>query len=1021
MAVVVSFVGKWDGKDVARAQREIGKFSDQSQSRLGGFAKKAGVAFAAVGAAAGAAAVGVGVAAGKMAMEFDTAMTKIQALVGLTADEVDTMKSAVLDLAGETAKSPQELADGLFVVTSAGLRGQEALDALTASAKAGAAGLGETSDIARSVAGAISAYGSDVLDAASATDQIVATARAGNFETSQFAGALGRVLPFANQAGAGLDQVGGAVALLTRVNGDAAQSVTQMNALFKAFVTPTAEATKALAGVGLSAEDVRDKIAKDGLPAALDMLEDKLGGNREQLGRMLGSSEAASAAFQILDADAQTIADTFGVVGDAAGMTQEAFDTTAETAGFKLQSAFKEIQASLTELGEALLPLISMFAERITVVTDIIDKLGPVIEPLVNVLMEVGEILADILLDALDALIPAITPLLEIFGDLVRRVGPLLAKIIGKVAEVLVKLLSVVTPLLEPLIDLVFGILEAAWPIIETVIDVVLTLVDALTPLLDAVMLLLKPLGDLIELGLKAILPVIKPLLPVIEALALVLSDVLVRAIGLIMTAIGGLILAFSKVAPFVIQNVTKPVLDNFLKFAENLVGAAEAAFGWVPGLGDKLSTAKDAIGTFRKDAAKALDGAAEQISSEGEKIGKGLIDQGVQAMTNPAALNRTKEAGKRAGEGFSDGMRVGISNGQIPVQAASRDLVTSADAAARRAGEIASPSKVFARIGKNLADGLAEGVKAGGEKVRAALQDNFVNWFKETKDQLKQELDAAKEEFKGFATSVSDSITGAISFSEAAPQFDEEGNRVGMTFIEALRAQAEKAQTFAARVKELVSLGLSQDALQQVLAAGVEAGTNIANELIAGGSTAITETNDIVAATQGAADEAGLLAAQNFYGAGVESAQKTYEGFRANFGKGGAARQAVMKVMDRLARDAARAAEIDVRITRRVNEEVTRVVTTIQGPTVGGIEAAGATGGIVRRPTFALIGEAGPEAVVPLDRSRGNGPLSDLGGSNITINVTAGIGTDGAEVGRLIVDSLKAYERRNGRVYASA
>jgi phage tail tape measure protein, TP901 family, core region len=195
VAVVVSFVGKWDGKDVQKAQRQIDKFSGKSKKSLGGFAKNASKALGAVGGAAGLAAVGVGVAAGKMAMNFDTSMTKIQSLVGLTGGEVDKMKGQVLELAGQTAKAPEELADGLFVVTSAGLRGQEAMAALEASAKAGAAGLGETNDIARSVAGAISAYGSDVVDAATATDQIVATARAGNFETSQFAGALGRVLP----------------------------------------------------------------------------------------------------------------------------------------------------------------------------------------------------------------------------------------------------------------------------------------------------------------------------------------------------------------------------------------------------------------------------------------------------------------------------------------------------------------------------------------------------------------------------------------------------------------------------------------------------------------------------------------------------------------------------------------------------------------------------------------------------------------------------------------------------------
>jgi TP901 family phage tail tape measure protein len=321
----------------------------------------------------------VGAAAVKASVDFESSMSKIVGLVGIASDEVKAMQEDVLALSGETAKSPVELADALFVVTSAGLRGETAMAALRQSALAGAAGLGQTADIARSVAGALSAYGSDVLTAADATDQIVATARAGNFETSEFANAIGRVLPFAQQAGASFAEMGGAVALLTRVNGNAAQSVTQMAALFRAFVVPTEEAKKALADVGMSAQDLRDSISKDGLPATLQMLDKALGGNREQLGRLLGSSEAASAAFQILGADAQTLTDTFGVVADSAGMTQEAFDAAADTAGFKMQQAMASLQATLIGIGDIIVPLVTEFAKFAKVLLDGFAALpGPV-------------------------------------------------------------------------------------------------------------------------------------------------------------------------------------------------------------------------------------------------------------------------------------------------------------------------------------------------------------------------------------------------------------------------------------------------------------------------------------------------------------------------------------------------------------------------------------------------------------------------------------------------------------------
>ena len=64
------------------------------------------------------------------------------------------------------------------------------------------------------------------------------------------------------------------------------------------------------------------------------------------------------------------------------------------------------------------------------------------------------------------------------------------------------------------------------------------------------------------------------------------------------------------------------------------------------------------------------------------------------------------------------------------------------------------------------------------------------------------------------------------------------------------------------------------------------------------------------------------------------------------------------------------------------------------------------AEGGIVSSPTLALIGEAGPEAVVPLDR------LNSGGG--VTINVTGGLATS-AEIGESVVNALRAYSRSAG------
>jgi len=71
--------------------------------------------------------------------------------------------------------------------------------------------------------------------------------------------------------------------------------------------------------------------------------------------------------------------------------------------------------------------------------------------------------------------------------------------------------------------------------------------------------------------------------------------------------------------------------------------------------------------------------------------------------------------------------------------------------------------------------------------------------------------------------------------------------------------------------------------------------------------------------------------------------------------------------------------------------------------------------------PTVALIGEAGPEAVIPLDRSPGNGPVGNLGGGNsYSITVQAGVG-DPRQIGQQVVEYIKRFEASNGNVFAAA
>jgi hypothetical protein len=92
--------------------------------------------------------------------------------------------------------------------------------------------------------------------------------------------------------------------------------------------------------------------------------------------------------------------------------------------------------------------------------------------------------------------------------------------------------------------------------------------------------------------------------------------------------------------------------------------------------------------------------------------------------------------------------------------------------------------------------------------------------------------------------------------------------------------------------------------------------------------------------------------------------------------------------------------------------------VTTKQTLGAGGRLVAGAEGAIVTRPTGALIGEAGPEAVIPLNKMPGASPLPGGmggGGRNYTINLYGGQATPEA-----VVDAIKKFERLHGAGWRS-
>ena len=425
----------------------------QAKSALGGL----------VPLAAGAAILAVG----KLALEFDDAFTRIETLSTASTEDIQRWKGEVLELAGETAQAPQELADALFFLSSAGLDSTQVMEALEQSAKASAIGLGETQDVANITASALNAYSEAGLTATQVTDALVAAVKAGRAEPEEFANALGRILPIASQAGVTFQDVTASLAQLSNIGLDVNEGVTAMRGALQALITPGAMAADAMESIGLSAQDILDVIHEDGLVGAIRMVDEAAKANTETQADYLGvlreiipNVRSLTGVLGLTAQEARAVDETFRAVTESAGATDEAMKVLEQSAGFRLRKAWNDLVVILTKVGQDVLPHIATAFEAVTmVIGPLADHLDAILltlagyaairflPPLVTrlaIAFQLGGASASNFVKNLRTVgtLGAVVGILEVTTGLIERINGLDFKAMGKEAGVSARLLE---------------------------------------------------------------------------------------------------------------------------------------------------------------------------------------------------------------------------------------------------------------------------------------------------------------------------------------------------------------------------------------------------------------------------------------------------------------------------------------------------------------------------------------------------------------------------------------------------
>jgi TP901 family phage tail tape measure protein len=312
--------------------------------------------------------------------DFDTAMTRIQALNQVSAEQTEAWRGEVRALGREYGVAGEEAAEALYFITSSGQEGAQAMETLKVAIKGSAVGLGEAKVVADVVTSAMSAYREEALSAARAGDILASAVHYGKGEADELAGALSQVIPIAANLGVGFDEMAGAMAAMTLSGTSADQAATQLRGLFNTLQDMPPIAQRALTKyTGLDAATLRLNIDSQGLIPTLKQIYDGFGDNEEAMAEVFGNIRALTGVFNLFGQNTQQTLDIIKNVTEASGDLNDAWEITAQSKSKKLEVAMNNVHDAMIGLGGDIVPIITPIVNGIGAVAQAFGLLpGPI-------------------------------------------------------------------------------------------------------------------------------------------------------------------------------------------------------------------------------------------------------------------------------------------------------------------------------------------------------------------------------------------------------------------------------------------------------------------------------------------------------------------------------------------------------------------------------------------------------------------------------------------------------------------
>ena len=788
----------------------------------------------------------LGKSAASAGAEFENAMAKTSTLFKGSDADLAALGDEIQRLSSASGASANELAEAAYSALSASVPAEELGTMLEQSSKLAVAGFTDVDTALSATAKTMNAYGMEGEDAIGKVQKVLMqTQNLGITTVGELGASLAQVTPTAAAFGVSFEQVGASLATMTAQGTPTAQATTQLNSLIAELgksgtqaANNLMEAAEGTEYAGMSFTEMMDSGAT--LDEILGMLAASADENGLSMVDMFSSIEAGKAALSIFSGEGEVFHSNLDQMGTDADVVGEAYGKMSET----LQFQSGRIHQTLTNIGASLFELASgPIGDAAASIADALDSIlkGLQEDGLQGAMDAAAEAIGGFV-DKLTEAHPALEPIVSIITAIVDHMDQIIA-VLSVVAGAMaaLKILSFIQALMG-VVGAIKGIVTAL-SMIKTfagLVSFITTLAGG--PLVLIVAAIGAVAGALIYLwntneGFRT--AVINAWNTIVATATSVWTAVVEFFTVTIPQAVQTLQTWFSNL-PQNIQLCLTQIITSAAAWASDMAAkAVTAASGfvnnvvtWVTSLpgkvwtwltntitrvltwaGDMRSNASTAASDFVNEVVTWIMSLPDKLWSWLSSAAKKVVDWGSDLKSNAkdaaqelvdGVIDTVKSLPEdmiQTGKDIADGLANGIRKGIEWVKSAARSIASKAKEAAQSELDSHSPSRVFEReVGSTIPSGTAVGVHKGMPAAISSMRRDM----KSMVSALKAEVDGTFNSGRPVSSAVGAGATtgGTTIYNDNRVDQTNTYNVPTATPSEVAKAQREAVRNLVGGVK---------------------------------------------------------------------------------------------------------------------------------------------------------------------------------------------------------------------------